>query len=103
MHAIESLEQFFLRYASDWKQNAMGVVASLEGDADLLWDRLEHAYESEKMIIYAVGPEGDFSKTEYEAFKDLGFLSSRLGAHVLRSETAVTYGLSVIDQFLRTR
>ena len=50
-HIWIRIEQFFLRYASDWKQNAMGVVASLEGDADLLWDRLEHAYESEKMII----------------------------------------------------
>jgi 16S rRNA (uracil1498-N3)-methyltransferase len=103
MNAVESLEQFCLKYESDWKENALGVVASLESDAGLLWDGLNRDFDRQKMIIYAVGPEGDFSKNEYEVFKDLGFLGAQLGTHVLRSETAVTYGLSVIDQFLRSR
>jgi 16S rRNA (uracil1498-N3)-methyltransferase len=103
MNAIESLEQFCLKYESDWKENALGVVASLESDAGLMLDGLKHSFDRQKTIIYAVGPEGDFSKNEYKVFKDLGFLGVQLGEHVLRSETAVTYGLSVIDQFLRSR
>ena len=49
------------------------------------------------------GQRDDFSKNEYESFKGLGFIGTRLGSHVLRSETAVTYGLSVIDQFIKSR
>ena len=105
INPIESLEQFFIKYESDWKQETLGVVASLESDANLLWDGLGSAFksQSQKKIIYAVGPEGDFSEREYGVFKDLGFLGARLGTHVLRSETAVAYGLSVIDQFIKSR
>lgn len=103
MEKIGSLEQFFLKYASDWKENSLGLVASLEINTKLLWNDLNDSYGNQKMIIYAVGPEGDFSKSEYETFDALGFLGTRLGSHVLRSETAVTYGLSVIDQFVKSR
>ena len=103
MNSIGSLEQFFSQYTSNWKDEALGVVASLESDAKLLWNDLSNRYKVQKRIIYAVGPEGDFSKNEYEAFNDIGFIGSRLGTNVLRSETAVTYGLSVMDQFLKSR
>ena len=103
MYPLESLNHFFSKYESDWKYDALGVVASLESGTDLLFNGLEVVYKSQKKIIYAVGPEGDFSKSEYESFKGLGFIGTRLGSHVLRSETAVTYGLSVIDQFIKSR
>ena len=103
MYPLASLNLFFSKYESDWKHDALAVVASLESGADFLLNRLEDVYKSQKRIIYAVGPEGDFSKSEYESFKGLGFLGSRLGAHVLRSETAACYGLCVIDQFLNSR
>ena len=103
MNKPVSLNQFFSKYESDWKQDALGFVASLESGADLLLNGLEGVYKRQKKIIYAVGPEGDFSKNEYEIFKSLGFISTRLGSYVLRSETAVTYGLSVIDQFIKSR
>ena len=54
-------------------------------------------------IYFVVGPEGDFSPSEYRELATRGFLSSRLGAHVLRSETAVCYGLAVLDQHRRLR
>ena len=97
------LNQFFSKYESEWKQDALGIVASLESGADFLFNELEEVYKRQKKIIYAVGPEGDFSKNEYEIFKGLGFIGTRLGSHVLKSETAVIYGLSVIDQFIKSR
>ena len=103
MNTPVSLNQFFSKYESDWKQDALGVVASLESGADLLLNELKGVYKRQKKIIYAVGPEGDFSKNEYESFEGLGFIGTRLGSHVLRSETAVTYGLSVIDQYIKSR
>ena len=103
MSKIMSLEQFFSKFEFDWGQDTLGIVASLESGTNLLWNEVERAFKNQKRIIYAVGPEGDFSKNEYAAFRDLGFLSVELGTNVLRSETAVTYGLSVMDQFLKSR
>lgn len=43
-----------------------------------------------------VGPEGDFSAAEMEAIHAAGALAVSLGGHVLRSETAAIYALSVL-------
>jgi len=48
-----------------------------------------------------VGPEGDFTPAEYVALSEAGFLPVRLGANVLRAETAAAYILSVVDQCSR--
>lgn len=44
-----------------------------------------------------VGPEGDFTPTEYAAFKTAGAKSMTLGPLVLRVETAATYCLSMVN------
>jgi 16S rRNA (uracil1498-N3)-methyltransferase len=54
-------------------------------------------------IVIAVGPEGDFTSGEYAALRQCGFQPVRLGANVLRAETAAAYLLSVVDQCARRR
>lgn len=76
------------------------LVASLEKGARPLIDAFE-SYESPAQVTVAVGPEGDFSHSEYEALRSNGFQPVRLGANVLRAETAAAYILSVVDQRLR--
>jgi 16S rRNA (uracil1498-N3)-methyltransferase len=50
-------------------------------------------------ICIAIGPEGDFSPSEYDYLIGNGFIECRLAQHnVLRSETAAIYALSVLDQ-----
>jgi 16S rRNA (uracil1498-N3)-methyltransferase len=49
-------------------------------------------------VVVAVGPEGDFTAGEYAALATAGFQPVRLGANVLRAETAAAYILSVVDQ-----
>ena len=49
-------------------------------------------------MVVAVGPAGDFSIAEYELLRASGFNAVRLGANVLRTETAAAYILSVVDQ-----
>ncbi|MDR1233319.1 MAG: 16S rRNA (uracil(1498)-N(3))-methyltransferase [Puniceicoccales bacterium] len=50
-------------------------------------------------ICMAIGPEGDFSPSEYAYLEKNGFIGCRLSQHnVLRSETAAIYALSVLDQ-----
>jgi 16S rRNA (uracil1498-N3)-methyltransferase len=44
-----------------------------------------------------VGPEGDFSSAEYQMIKQSGARPITLGPLVLRTETAATYCLSVLN------
>ncbi|MDR2432286.1 MAG: 16S rRNA (uracil(1498)-N(3))-methyltransferase [Puniceicoccales bacterium] len=58
---------------------------------------LPHPPESN--ICMAIGPEGDFSPSEYAHLIGNGFIECRLThRNVLRSETAALYALSVLDQ-----
>ena len=43
----------------------------------------------------------DFSVAEDDQLRESGFKAVRLGAHVLRTETAAAYILSVVDQAAR--
>ena len=76
----------------------LNIVASLEEGSRLLFEVLETAGEFDEVIV-AVGPEGDFTAGEYASLAAAGFQSVRLGANVLRAETAAAYILSVVDQF----
>lgn len=48
-----------------------------------------------------VGPEGDFSPAEYATIKQSGAHPITFGALVLRSETAATYALSIVNHELQ--
>ena len=76
---------------------ALNIVASLEEGSRPLFEVLETAGKFDEVIV-AVGPEGDFTAGEYASLAALGFQSVRLGANVLRAETAAAYVLSVVDQ-----
>ena len=79
------------------------LVASLdEGSEPLLKVLGATSPEGLDEVVIAVGPAGDFSKAEYALLRENGFKGVRLGANVLRVETAVAYILSVVDQVVRT-
>ena len=73
------------------------IVASLEEGSRPLCEVLETADKFDEVVV-AVGPEGDFTEGEYGALAAVGFQPVRLGANVLRAETAAAYILSVVDQ-----
>ncbi len=79
------------------KVESLRVVASLEEGSQPLLDVLRDVAEVQSIVV-AVGPEGDFTATEYSRLSESGFKPVRLGANVLRSETAAAYILSVVDQ-----
>lgn len=78
-----------------------GVVASLEEGSRPLLQHLGKLDPVDRLSV-AVGPEGDFSVAEYHLMKEAGFSGVRLGANVLRAETAAAYVLGVLDQALNT-
>lgn len=73
------------------------IVASLEEGSRPL-GRLLADYPEVASVVVAVGPEGDFSPSEYQALANSGFRPVRLGENILRAETAAAYLLSVVDQ-----
>lgn len=77
----------------DYTQFDTKILASLTSDSVFL-----RTVNFGEKICLAIGPEGDFSKTEYDFFTEQGFVSCRLARNVLRSETAAIYALSIIDQ-----
>lgn len=76
------------------------IVASLESGSRRLSTLLGELSDPGEIQV-AVGPEGDFSRGEYQLLREEGFQSVRLGANVLRAETAAAYLLSVVDQLAR--
>ncbi len=53
-----------------------------------------------RSIALIIGPEGDFTESEYAAFRVAGGRSFSLGPHVLRVETAATAALAVVQSWL---
>lgn len=97
----DTLKAFFQNYEVNRGESSVAMVASTEPGKPYLMKALEDLKYGTDVVHFAVGPEGDFSPSEYRAFTDHGFISTRLGEHVLRSETAVCYGLAVLDQHVR--
>jgi 16S rRNA (uracil1498-N3)-methyltransferase len=59
-----------------------------------------HGRNPQTLCVW-IGPEGDFTPEETEAIQAAGALPVSLGPLVLRTETAATYCLSVVDYELR--
>lgn len=55
-----------------------------------------HARQPETVELF-IGPEGDFTRGEYELIQRHGGLPITLGPNVLRADTAATYGLAVLS------
>lgn len=78
---------------------SIGLTASLEeGSVPIAAMSLP---PETREIVLLVGPEGDLSPAEYAAARATGFRPVRLGAHVLRAETAALYALVAADQLRR--
>ena len=92
------LEQWLDSHARPERE--LRIVASLEAGSLPLLDVLQ-SLAAVPSIVIAVGPEGDFTAQEYAGLRDAGFQPVRLGANVLRAETAAAYLLSVVDQCAR--
>jgi 16S rRNA (uracil1498-N3)-methyltransferase len=58
--------------------------------------------KSIKSIALAVGPEGGWTEEEFTAATRWGFAEVSLGNLILRTETAVTAGLAVVNAFLES-
>ncbi|HEV2613896.1 MAG TPA: 16S rRNA (uracil(1498)-N(3))-methyltransferase [Gammaproteobacteria bacterium] len=63
-------------------------------EAELKFSELNMSY---KEAVLFIGPEGGFHQDEVKLAENNGFLSVRLGSRILRTETAATAALSVMQ------
>lgn len=98
--SIEDVSQFdaFLELSKNFE---LKIIASLQSQARSLKIHLSQFKEKNdgripQSAICLIGPEGDFTPEEYEAATLSGYLPTTLGKHVMRSETAASYALSII-------
>jgi 16S rRNA (uracil1498-N3)-methyltransferase len=77
------------------------LIASLQPDARSLKTALagfQAAHErAPAKVLWAVGPEGDFTPAELSIARSAGFHPITLGPLVLRCETAAVYALSILS------
>ena len=100
LESIQGLNRYWDAFEIP-ESEQLNLVASLEPGSLALSETLNKEYNEQESLCLAIGPEGDFSKNEYALFQSKGFKHVRLSQHVLRTETAVFYGLSVIDQMVQ--
>lgn len=95
IHPETTLERFL---ESDAKDYSIRLIASLQMDSEPLYKRLAGTNLSESPSgLFLIGPEGDFTDSEYGEIGDAGFLSITLGQHVLKCETAAVKALSLLQ------
>lgn len=77
------------------------LIASLHSGAKSLKSVLQESTRSNgrapRRVLWAIGPEGDFTPSEMSIAQSAGFQPITLGPLVLRCETAAVYALSVLS------
>ncbi|GHD14594.1 16S rRNA (uracil(1498)-N(3))-methyltransferase [Nocardiopsis kunsanensis] len=73
------------------------LAVVLHEDADRTLATMELPEDTGAHIVLVVGPEGGFSRTELEAFDEVGAVRALLGPSVLRTSTAGVAALSVLQ------
>ena len=58
---------------------------------------IESAINGAEQVSLLIGPEGGFTDDELKLAGDAGFASVRLGARIMRAETAPIAALSIIQ------
>jgi 16S rRNA (uracil1498-N3)-methyltransferase len=79
---------------SEWLKQQQGLRVFLDPFAE---QTLAELQPLDHKVILLSGPEGGFSEQERQAAKALGFVPVRLGARILRTETAVLSALTAVQ------
>ncbi|MCA9401241.1 MAG: 16S rRNA (uracil(1498)-N(3))-methyltransferase [Candidatus Omnitrophica bacterium] len=81
--------------------HAFKIVGSLPEPHENI-STIIHQFKNEPSVILFIGPEGDFSQSEYALLKDYGSHPLTLGNTILKVETAAIAALSYIMLTLRS-
>ncbi len=97
IHSLQPVAPFFER-VGDYD---LKLIASLHPGAkslkSVLAERQTSLDRPLSRVLWAIGPEGDFTPSEMSIAQSAGFEPITLGPLVLRCETAAVYALSVLS------
>ena len=79
------------------------LLASLEKDAQPIYDVLSKADEGPESVDIFIGPPADFTDEETAAAKRAGLVPISIIRDVLRSETAAISALAIVSSFFYSR
>lgn len=115
-HIIEAIKQsanfarFELREAQTLKafleksdEFDFKITASLEDGSQAILERLENSPPNIKSLCILTGPEGDLSKEEYANAANAGFKPVRLGANVMKCDTASACSISITEAYFNAQ
>ena len=91
----------FLTTLNSLPAHDLKIIAALQQDARPLREVAICHSQSPKSAVIAIGPEGDFTPSEYAASREHGYAPITLGPLVLRVETAALCAMSVLAYELR--
>ncbi len=95
IHATQRLDLFLEKESGNFQ---LKLIASLEEGSTTLHGQIEQAVLNPNASgIFLVGPEGDFTETEYDQIRQVDFLPVSLGPYVLKCETAAVKALSILQ------
>ena len=95
IHPETTLGRFIESGTSEY---GIRLIASLQADSEPLYRRLEGMNLTEHPSgLLLIGPEGDFTDSEYSKISDAGFFPITLGKHVLKCETAAIKSISLLQ------
>ena len=83
-----------IHYLHDWVKQQVGLKVFLDPYAE---DSLMQLIPEHQGVTLLTGPEGGFAQSERELAKMAGFIPVRLGARILRTETASIAALSAVQ------
>ncbi len=87
------------------EKETLFLFGNIDQNGRSLLDHLQSSFHKEtvKNIVIAIGPEGDFSTKEKLYLREKSFIGCGLGSNILRSQTAIIYALSVINNYLASQ
>ncbi|HZR58665.1 MAG TPA: RsmE family RNA methyltransferase [Terriglobales bacterium] len=80
---------------------SLRIVLSEVEQESMLKEVLESNPDKASIVI-ALGPEGGWTQTELDLFKQAGWISASLGNTILRAETAAIAALAVVLSYIKT-
>ena len=88
-------------YLKSISQNAVLILADESGKGIKSSEALKNINAQDKEIIIFTGPEGGFSKEEFDLFYSFpNLISINLGPRILRADTAIISAITLVQEFL---
>lgn len=85
----------------NFDDNYLKIFGGLSEKSENLVQILQNNRSYTKILL-AIGPEGDFSQSEYALMRKNNFREAKFSSNVLRAETAAIYALSVINNVIQS-